>query len=136
MKNLKVYLIAGLVILAVGFSIGRYVVPDKSLETKSTEHDVKREETVTTREEIRADGTRITETIKSNKNEESKKKESSKLVENSRPNWKVNALAGYNIDKSNYVYGVAVDRRVLGNISVGAWGTTDKQVGLSLGLEF
>lgn len=135
-KNLKYLLLGGFALLAVGFSIGRYVVPNKSIESTNIEKEVKREETVIVREETRPDGTKIKETTNTTKKETTDKKEIIKIVENAKPQWKASALAGYNLDKSAPVYGVAVDRRILGNIYMGAWGTTDKQVGLSVSMEF
>lgn len=136
MENLKTYIIGGVVLLAVGFGIGRYTVPEHLEEQTSTETDSKKEDTVIVREEKRPDGTVIKETTKTSKKEESKKEETIKIVENHKPNWKASALAGYNLEAGRPVYGAAVDRRILGNIFLGVWGTTDKQVGASVSLEF
>lgn len=63
-----------------------------------------------------------------------------KVVE-SRLDWAVHALVGTPISLKPLglgpvVYGAAVERRVLGPISVGAWGLSSGQGGVSLGLVF
>jgi len=62
----------------------------------------------------------------------------------SRPNWSVSLLAGVQdggkrlVDAlpAPAVVGVVVERRILGPLSIGAWGTTARAAGLSLRLDF
>jgi len=62
----------------------------------------------------------------------------------SRPNWSVTLLAGVQdggkrlVDAlpAPAVVGVVVERRILGPVSIGAWGTTARAAGLSLRLDF
>lgn len=129
-------LIAAFILLAIGFGIGRYTVPNNLQEISKTEKESKTEETIIVKEETKPDGTVVKETTKTKKKEDSSKKEDVLIVENKKPDWKASALVGYNFDKSKVVYGAMVDRRVLGNIFVGVGATTDKQALLSLSMEF
>ncbi len=62
----------------------------------------------------------------------------------SRPNWSVSVLAGIQdggkrlVDAlpAPAVVGVVVERRILGPVSIGAWGTTARAAGLSLRVDF
>lgn len=68
-----------------------------------------------------------------------------KLVERKRPDWRVGVLAGYTVDASgvnlgqqlqHVALGLGVERRIVGPISLGLWGLTSGQGGLSLNMEF
>jgi hypothetical protein len=70
---------------------------------------------------------------------------SAKLVEKTltqereRPNWKVSALVGFDLATRSPVYGGKIERRILGPLSLGVWGTTSgglPTVGISATLEF
>lgn len=66
--------------------------------------------------------------------------EKKKLV-TSRPDWRVSPMVGFNSTgegwvKGNLTYGGMVERRIIGGVSVGAWGLTSGQVGIGLSLEF
>ncbi len=128
-------IIAIVVALAIGFGIGKYVGGGNIQQETTKEKEVAIEDTIIVKEEKRPDGTVVKEVTTTKKKETTTKGTSIKIVEN-KPDWKASALVGYNLDKSAMVYGASVDRRILGNIFVGAWGTTDKQVGLSVGMEF
>jgi len=62
----------------------------------------------------------------------------------SRPNWSVSVLAGVQdggkrlVDAlpAPAVVGLVVERRILGPLSIGAWGTTARAAGMSLRLEW
>lgn len=136
MNNTKVIFGGTLLLFALGFGAGKYSQPNKSSESNTTETDTKKETSTTVKEETRPDGTKIKETTTISKKEDSKKSETIKVVDNAKPNWKVGALAGFNLDTKYPVYGAAVEKRLMGNVFVGVWGTTDKQIGVSASLEF
>lgn len=95
--------------------------------------------------------TRFTETTTTNKTTEQEKKTKeltekqtketeTKLIENKKNDWSLSALAGpgtlsLNLS-NNLIYGGHIQRNILGPISFGAWGLTNKTFGLSLGLSF
>lgn len=146
MSKLKQYrniAIVGLLLLAVGYGTGRYLQPAK-IQIKKEEvikevEVIKKDIRIVEREITRPDGTKEKERITEDKSQESTKKEKdtkeSTLIANKKPDWRVNGLAALNNDR-NVVYGLQVERRILGPISVGAFGLTDTTVGLSVGLEF
>lgn len=64
-----------------------------------------------------------------------------RTVETARPAWRVHALVGVRLSdvlggKVAPAYGAALERRVLGPLSVGAWGLSNGSAGLSASLEF
>jgi hypothetical protein len=77
------------------------------------------------------------------KSEEKKKTEKEKLkekiVKNKKPDWMISALASSNMKDIKSLqpdYGISVQRRILGPVYLGAFGITNKQVGLSVGFQF
>jgi hypothetical protein len=64
------------------------------------------------------------------------KASTSTVISNLKPQWKVQALAGLNGNNlGTPVYGADVERRIIGPISAGLYGNTNKEVGLSISLE-
>ena len=58
-------------------------------------------------------------------------------ISNKIPQWQLGIFGGGKIGSFNpNVQGGYVNRRILGPIFVGAYGRTDKEIGLTLGLEF
>lgn len=144
-KYLKIAL-GVLVAAGLGYAFGRYAQPakieiKKELQVKEIEV-TKKNVVVVTHEEKRPDGTVITDTRTvdtsteaTNRNSTSKE---STVVTNLKPQWKVGGAAGvkYNEVRMEAVYTIGVERRILGPIFVGAYGRTDKEVGLSVSVEF
>ncbi len=54
----------------------------------------------------------------------------------SKGSFTLQALAGYDIGTTSLVYGISISKTVLGPISVGVWGLSDKTIGASIGLTF
>lgn len=129
-SNIMKYIAAPLIIFALGVGVGKYITPSGSKET-SKETD-KNHETID-RDVTAPDGTKIHEHIVK---DETKKKESSTTIVENKPNWRVAALGGYSFKSNTMVYGASVEKRVLANIHVGVWGTTERELGLSVGYEF
>ena len=66
-----------------------------------------------------------------------------KLVTMKKPDWMIGAMVGYdfkNLDATKFVsglhYGAHAERRILGPVFLGAWGMTNRDLGLSLSMEF
>jgi hypothetical protein len=120
-------------VLLVGYAFGRYLQPA---------HEVIKTQTVTVEHEhtvtvvvTKPDGT-STSTTTTDKGETAGTKTST-TIDNVKPQWKVSALAGLGLNSPiSTVYGGEVQRRILGPIFVGAWATTNRTGGISLGLEF
>lgn len=155
--------LGGAVLLAGGcFIAGRYTAP---VETKTEVEYVERLQVIRTTVVKRVvdtktktviverpDGTKTT-VIDQEKHEAEDSKSSqvatndtsakeSHTVTSARPNWRVGALVGVHLSPGvpAPVYGAVVERRLLGPISVGAWGlgspTAGVSGGLALSLEF
>jgi hypothetical protein len=126
--------------LGLAFGAGYFTKPTKTVEVVKKEYVKEEAKTkVVYREKItKPDGT-ITET--EHEREDTRtvveaKQESSKVVEN-RVGLTLQALAYVPInDLTQRDYGVIVSKRVFSNVVVGAMATTDKKIGLTLGLEF
>lgn len=62
--------------------------------------------------------------------------DSSKSVSYSRPDWHVAAGIGSSITELSPIYGVEIDRRIIGTLSLGVEAQSNKVVSLKLGLDF
>lgn len=147
------------IIALVGYTLGRYIQPPSIKIEKEIVEVVKEVEVVKTeviKEELKKtktiikeypDGTKITEiyevtedTIFIEKNEETKvdteiSEDTSNIVENQRPQWKVNiGVIPENLHKYNYE--VSVSKRFMGPIFLGASYNTKNEIGIHAGLEF
>jgi len=104
------------------------------------------EETIESEEDSSFVGnTEKDQTDSSSESESSKSKTTEKETTNDKKKLQVSILAGLEVDKSTendpfgnykYVYGVHAAYSFFGPISVGAFGTTSNQLGLSVGISF
>jgi len=135
-----------LVALGLGYAVGRYVQPASIKIVK--EEVIKivdriNKDVVTIIEKItRPDGTVEEKTTIIDKTQyehyQQQQTNESTTIVSQKAQWKVQGLAGIRIDdfRGPQIYGVGIERRIIGPVFVGVWGNTDKQVGLSVGLEF
>lgn len=149
-------------IILVAFAAGRWLAPTKiKTETKIVEVEKKSEKSTTdtdrnkhketkTVEIVRPDGTKETTTTTvedtntdrkttTAKTEESKKAESQSREETrSSSRTSIAALSGVDTSQSlnPLVYGVSISKEVLGPISIGVWGLSNKTYGASVGVSF
>lgn len=131
------YIIGGLVLLAVGIGIGRYLTPEKIVEVEKTTESTETEKEVLEQERTNPDGTTERVRIVREVKKETITNEVMKLIESNKSMWSATALAGYTFKDKEIVYGLGVDRRVLGNIHVGAFGLPSKELyGLTVRYEF
>lgn len=138
--TLKTKILILLAAIGIGFGVGYFTKPAKVVEVIKKE--IVKEAAVTKivyRERVtRPDGT-ITETERSredSRTSEQIKEESSKTVIN-RIGLSISALAYAPTNKLTQIeYGVIITKRVVGNVTAGVLATTDKKVGITLGLEF
>lgn len=138
--------IAGILLIGIGYGTGRYLQPARveiKKEVEIKEVEVTKKNVVTHEHIVKdKDGNETIDRTTEDKstearNTESKTKEST-VITNKKPDWRVNALAALSPDHdfANPAYGLQIERRILGPISVGAFGLTNKTVGLSVGIEF
>lgn len=138
----KVLIVIGVGVL--GYAFGRYAQPAKiqiKTETVIKEVQVEKRNVVTETHEIKhTDGTtetviKVTDLTKVSTKETSDSKTSETITFN-KPQWKVQALLAPQTGPIGPLYGLDVERRILGPISAGAWGNTDKKYGASVSIEF
>lgn len=111
--------------LAVGLALGYFAMPKKEV-IKTVEKHVDRVVTIIKRpdgtyEKVIVDKSKIVTDEKTKLNA-------------ARPRVGLSALVG--TDFSTPVYGFAVNKEFIGPITLGAWGLTNKTLGVSIGLNF
>jgi hypothetical protein len=160
--NKRTVVIVSLLLVSLGAGIGKYASPEKVVtktETITVEKEVikykesgsentKVDKVTVIVEDISKDGTIHRETVQVDKTqidkfiskELDKKKETDTTVvtETEKTNqalWHISALASV---KQGEIpsYGALVEKRVLGPISVGAFGLTNKTAGITIGYSF
>lgn len=142
---MKKEIIGGILLLVIGYAAGRYVQPAKVVtktETVTKTNTVVQEHVHTVVQTVvKPNGEKvITKTTDNNsveKNNTSSDSSASTVTTYSKPQWRAQGLVGLStINLSSSIYGVGVERRILGPIFVGAYGKTNSEAGLSLSLEF
>lgn len=143
--NKKYYIIGGLVLLALVFEAGRFTKPAEiKIQTKEVVKTVKEEaktKIVYKEKIVYKDGTvieRETDTEHSNTKEsnESTKQASSETKRDVGLTLSALAIVDSSNIKGHQDYGIHVTKRVFSNVVVGGFASTDKKIGVSVGLEF
>lgn len=152
--NLKTGLLIVVLVGLLGYAFGRYLQPAKVVTKTETKVQVVEVEVERVKTEVRTivkettkpDGTRVVETTKENISDSKKKtsKESdkqtntSKIVENFKPQWRVQVAATIGsggLDGDNIRVGI--ERRIIGPVFLGAWSETRfGSYGASVSMEF
>jgi hypothetical protein len=153
LKNRKIrYALIGLAAIAISFSIGRFSKPAEVVTEYKTKEIIvykerkseKKNVTTTKRKTVNPDGS-ITEeesttdrsVIDTSSEGSSIKEMASKTTTIRTSGVKVDfVLLAKDTNLNEYEFGIAVSKRVLGNISLGVIATEQRQVGLTVGLEF
>jgi hypothetical protein len=137
-NNWKV--VVGILIIVVAFSFGRYTAPTK-VETKTVTVEVEKVKIDRNRiviEKTNKDGSKIKITRSSSMTDRNTQtsQQSTKLVEN-KSSLNISALAGVDVTKpTGIVFGAHVSKQLIGPVSIGVFGLTNKTVGASIGLSF
>ena len=123
------------VLIFSAFALGafagfKYANRSSSKESESISKDI----TETRKEITRPDGSKETTTVIVDRSKE--KSDKSLLIVPKKPDWHVSLSAELMQAKDGPVYGLQVERRILGPFSVGARLSTAKSIGLTLGAEF
>jgi len=135
------YIIGGVLLaLVAAFAAGRYLTPTK-VETKivTVEVEKKHEETKTKTTTVKKpDGTTTTTTesdtkVDTNTTTNSK---SDTIVEHKVGTLNISALAGADVTIPRLVYGLSVTKSIIGPVTIGLWGLSNKTVGGSIGFQF
>ena len=132
------------VLVGLAYATGRYLQPAE-IETR-TETIVKEVEVIKKDVEIikkkrtNTDGSIEEEEITRDRSTEStsrdKENRTESIVSNQKSQWKMYAQAGYDFNNKDNVYGLGVEKRYLGPISLGVWGNNKQTAGLSVSVEF
>lgn len=133
-----------LVLLLAAFAFGRYTTPAK-VETKTVTIEIEKvkQDTHTDTKIVevkKPDGTitKTTETKTDIVRTESKneKTENTNQTIYNKQSVTVSVLAGYNYSGNELVYGASVSKPIIGPITIGLWGLTNRTFGASIGLQF
>lgn len=134
--------VVGLLLLIGAYAVGRWASPEKVItKTVTVEVEKKQEKTNTVIVKVtKPDGT-VTETTTTNTetNTETKTKDKSEtIVQNKKQSLHISALAGLDVTNpaGGFVFGAHVSKQILGPVSIGLFGLTNKTVGASIGLSF
>lgn len=140
------------VALIIAFAVGRHSVTLLSaVETVETTHeDTKKQEEVATHTQVKTvvvkqpsgqeTTTTTTDIVADDKSDEaqvSDTKIEQTVTPQKRPTLNVSLLAAQNVYALGVpLYGISVQKEVLGPVTIGAWGLNNGTVGLSIGLNF
>lgn len=129
------YIITGLVCLVIGVAAGSALFPkvkEKTVETE-VERVVKDVQTVI-KVVTRPDGTKEEVTTIIDKSKQSTDKTSTKII--AKNDWHISASGSRTFTDSSMTYSLQVERRVIGDVFLGATVNTEKQVGLTVGIDW
>lgn len=133
--NLKVTVVLVAAALALGIYTGKTMFA-KTM-TVEVEKEVVRTDIVTVvREIIKPDGTKETISTLTDKSVARKDSSHSTSKAETSPNWHISASAARSLESAVPVYGLQIERRILGPISVGINVNSERQIGLVVGYEF
>lgn len=149
------------ILLLAAFALGRFTVPEKVRveiktvevirEVKQTETDLSktRHKKVTETITIKPDGTKIVTRVITDDTQTDKKSDTSSETDTRRSTDEkretvrgaspvtLSALAGVRFaNPLSLTYGLSATKPLLGPVTLGAWGLSSGEVGLSLGLTF
>ena len=142
----------GILLVALGVGIGWFSKPTKTItktevkevvkvvKSKQENKDVK----ITKKKTTKKDGEVVEETTIEDKSKTDTKVDASSKKEAKEERRTINnkgltlsaLVLARDLSVNEYEYGIAVSKRVLGNISIGIVATEKRAVGLTLGLEF
>lgn len=143
-SGIKGYLISGLVLLALGYGLGRYLQSPKEI-TKIQEVEkevIKKDIVIVTKEVKHPDGTvETTTTSTDNSTEVINKNKDVFISKNTEKQWFISAGYGRGSALGDTIITASVNRRMIGPYFLGASGTfntikNDHTVGINIGMEF
>lgn len=134
--------IGGIIIIVIAFYSGRYTAPSKT-ETKTVEIEVEKIQEHQDKiviEKVNKDGSKetITRVITDRNKDTIKGSEETKIVENKKSPLNVYAMGGIDITNpaNGFIVGAHVSKQLLGPVSIGVFGFSNKTVGVSVGMSF
>lgn len=134
--------IAGLIMLIIAFAWGRYSAPTK-VETKTITVEVEKTKVVEKKvivEKVNPDGSKTTvTTVDTNTETQTDTNTNSTTVkENKKSTLNVYAMGGLDVTNpaNGFIVGAHVSKQLLGPVSIGLFGFTNKTAGVSVGFSF
>ena len=131
--------IVGALSCAIGGAlIDRQFSSRETIKTVTQDRDVIRYKVITqTHEEDKPDGTKVIDSTVTDNTEEQRKIVQTIVDQKAaaQPQWAIAAGVGLNANRVR-IYSASVDRRILGPITLGAYGATDSEIGLRVGVQF
>lgn len=133
---MKSTIITGLICLLLGGGLGTLLFPQTKEKVVEVEKEVVVKDVVTvTRIVTRPDGTKEELVTVTDKTKENKQSTSTKTV--AKSTWHASIGAKSKIDRLQVdLYTIQIEKRILGDLFIGVTGSTDKTVGLTVGMEF
>jgi hypothetical protein len=137
-------IIIATIAIALSFAVGRYTSPEK-IKTEIKTVEVEKVVTKVVHQVVtvieKPDGTKETTTVtdaRSDSKTNSTSTNELKEITISKDRINVSVLAGssFPLNLNSPIYGVSASKSLIGPVSVGIWGLSSKEVGLSLGLNF
>jgi hypothetical protein len=133
--------LGGVIIIVIAFYCGKYSAPERiktEIKVVEVEKEVKKSEHKTIKIKQNKDGSKetiiISDTNTEEKSKEKTTEEKKEIIINAKTN--ISLLVGGAYPISGPHYGLSVQRQLIGPITLGAWGTTNNNFGLSIGLNF
>ena len=133
---MKQTVITAAIALIIGFGFGSQLMP--KIESKTVEVQTEKivKDVVTVVKVVtRPDGTKEETSTTTDKSREAKNSKSSTTII-AKTDWHVNLNASKQLTIDTITYTVNVDRRILGDLFLGASISSDKKLGASIGVEF
>jgi len=131
---MRTHIVVGLTCLIIGVVLCRIYYPVDStvveVYKEKSQNDVK----TIIKEIIRPDGSKEIITDITDKSSTNKDKTSTKII--AKNDWHISASGSRTFTDSNMTYTLQVERRIIGDVFLGALVNSEKQVGLVVGLEF
>lgn len=134
MNNLKIASVTLLLGVALGAIVAKTYFPEVK-EVQTEKEIIKTDVKVVTRVVERPDGTKETIIESTDKTVKREDKTSSK-TNRKQPDYKANVIVKYSFEDKKESYGALVETRLAGPLFLGVYGDTEKNVGVSVGLEF
>ena len=146
----KAIVAISVVSLCLAFALGRYSVdPPAITKVEDTKKDLVKDidrdthKEITTVTEKDPDGktkttTTVTEDTSTKKHEDLTidKHEDLTITPTKRSTLNISALAGIDVRQKTAIYGAAVNKEILGPVTLGVFGLTNGTVGVSVGINF
>lgn len=130
----KIQVLVTIIVTVVGFAVGRYSIKPQDQTSKST--NTVQQNTHETIVRVKEPGGKTTTTVTIDKNLHAEDVKETAKASQPRLKFNVSGLVGTDIHTLMPVYGVSVNKELLGPITIGVYGLTTGMVGLSIGVNF